>query len=233
VADAGNADAIKAVASAVLDDDVIEATFKARHLQVFDDPTIAGKVGEYVQKAKTATGELVVKTGGENELLRVVPKAGQACTVGGSAGAQTVDDVAVLLRGYGGSGGVGKVHIFERHVSGTEGLMDAPQTTFWPMGQTVHAPVPVSSGPSSITLPAGMTEAELLDVTIKGTVDPAAGTRFGIAGLNCPVGTVSPSKLGQVITAYPTQGTDLLRWNRDLARFQKLNPTTATWEDLP
>jgi hypothetical protein len=139
VADAGNADAIKAVTSAVLDDDVIEATFKARHLQVFDDPTIAGKVGDYVQKAKGDMGKIVVASGDEDELLRVIHNPGKETCIRGTD--ETVDDVAVVLRG-GIDSATGKstdmLHVQRRHIAGAE-FQAAPETSMWPTGDALSA----------------------------------------------------------------------------------------------
>ena len=110
VTDAGNADAVKAVTSAAFDDDVIQATFKARHIEVFDDPAIAGKVGEYVQKAKTLFGTpLVIVSGNEFQLARAYGRSGINVTVG----SETVSDLAVLREGMQGTNGWGRAHIFD------------------------------------------------------------------------------------------------------------------------
>jgi len=212
-----------------LDDDVAENMLKAKSSGVYDDVNLAPRVGEFLQKSKGGNLGDVVNTGGESKLIRAADRPGAAAKINGTN--YTVDDLAVLLQGRGGPKGTGWKHILSRHVDGSE-IMASSQASLWPTGRTIRA---TQGGVTkTVTTPASMTDNQIKDLIRKALesgqsakdlagsgflVPQPEAARFGVTKIRVAVGS-NPKKLGQVITAFPLEGPNVLRYEKAAHTFK-------------
>ena len=126
-----------------------------------------------------------------------------------------------------GDSDAGLGHLLDRHFDGTEINTDADETTFFPSGGT---PTSRGTGPSA-ELPTGMNRDDIAPSLRRAIEDGSedGGTyiatfrssRYGIKKVQ--VNTNS----GTVATAYPLEGPNVRRWNRNTDQREKW--TSSGW----
>ena len=216
-----------------LDDDVIENAHRAMSLKIFDDIDALPAVGEFLQGAKAAHGD-VISGGGTFKLLAAARRPGVRTTIPGTI--ESVDGIYVLLQGKGGPGGIGWQHIFNRHVDGSELLIpnkngNLLESSFFPTGRTVRVTRQIDGQAvtKTIEIPDIMTE-KMVQSLIRDALkspDPENyelpkdfAELLGITKIQVIVGT-NPTLAGNVITAYAMEGPNVVKYFPDTNTFRK------------